>query len=56
MQACLPLCQHGSGLSAEITAKSSALPSDQTSFRLVPDLWGTRRSGRPDSATDFTCP
>jgi hypothetical protein len=33
MQACLSLCQHDSRLSVEITAKSSALSSDDTFFR-----------------------
>jgi hypothetical protein len=36
MQACLSHCQYGCRLSVEITAKSSALPSSHTSFRLVP--------------------
>jgi hypothetical protein len=36
MQACFSLCQHGSRLTVEITAKSSGLPSHHISFRLVP--------------------
>jgi hypothetical protein len=54
MQACFSLCQHGSRLTVEITAKSSVLPSRHICFRLVPGKSRNRTCARSGFGSEST--